>query len=230
MIDVLVVDDQDLVRSGLRLIIDAEPDLRVVAEGGDGATGRALVAEHDPDVVLMDVRMPGEDGIAAARRLVTDGARARVLMLTTFDLDEYVYDALAAGAAGFLLKDMAAEDIVAAVRQAARGGDALLAPALTRRLVERFARQRPVPQATRRLLEALTTREQEVLRLVARGLSNQEVAQALFIGETTVKTHLARLFAKLGVRDRVQAVIFAYESGLVGDPDGGPVESEVDRR
>jgi DNA-binding NarL/FixJ family response regulator len=142
-------------------------------------------------------------------------------MLTTFDLDEYVYDALAAGAAGFLLKDMAGEDIVAAVRQAARGTDALLAPALTRRLVERFARSRPVRADVRRLAASLTPREVDVLRLVARGLSNQEVARSLYIGETTVKTHLARLFAKLGVRDRVQAVVFAYESGLVATDAAG---------
>jgi DNA-binding NarL/FixJ family response regulator len=215
VIDVLIVDDQDLVRGGLRLILDAEDDVRVVGEAADGAAGRRLVEDTDPDVVLMDVRMPGEDGIAATRALVERGARARVLMLTTFDLDEYVYDALAAGAAGFLLKDMAGEDIVAAVRQAARGTDSLLAPALTRRLVERFARSRPMSADVRRLADSLTPREADVLRLVARGMSNQEVARALFIGETTVKTHLARLFVKLGVRDRVQAVVFAYESGLV---------------
>jgi DNA-binding NarL/FixJ family response regulator len=221
MIDVLIVDDQDLVRSGLRMILDAEDDVRVVGEAADGATGRRLVEESDPDVVLMDVRMPGEDGIAATRALAERGGRARVLMLTTFDLDEYVYDALAAGAAGFLLKDMSGEEIVAAVRQAARGTDSLLAPALTRRLVERFARSRPVRADVRRLAATLTPREEDVLRLVARGLSNQEVARSLYIGETTVKTHLARLFAKLGVRDRVQAVVFAYESGLVEtDPTG----------
>jgi DNA-binding NarL/FixJ family response regulator len=220
-IGVLIVDDQDLVRSGLRMIIAAEPDLCVAGEAADGAAGRALVDEHDPDVVLMDVRMPGADGIEATRRLVADGVRARVLMLTTFDLDEYVYEALRAGAAGFLLKDMAAEDIVVAVRQAARGADSLLAPALTRRLVERFARQRPVPTATRNLLDALTDRERDVLRMVARGLSNQETAAALYISETTVKTHLGRLFAKLGVRDRVQAVIFAHQAGLVGGGGDG---------
>ncbi|HEX6514055.1 MAG TPA: response regulator transcription factor [Nocardioidaceae bacterium] len=223
-VDVLVVDDQDLVRGGLRLIIDAEPDMHIVGEAADGAAGRALVDELDPDVVLMDVRMPGEGGIEATRRLVADGVRARVLMLTTFDLDEYVYDALGAGAAGFLLKDMAAEDIVAAIRQAARGVDALLAPALTKRLVERFARQQPVSATTRNLVNALTARERDVLRLVARGLSNQEVAAALYISETTVKTHLGRLFAKLGVRDRVQAVIFAYEAGLVDGPADATAE------
>ncbi|HET8717345.1 MAG TPA: response regulator transcription factor [Nocardioidaceae bacterium] len=223
-IGVLIVDDQPLVRGGLRMIIDGEPDMCIVGEAADGAAGRALVARLDPDVVLMDVRMPGEDGIEATRRLVTDGARARVLMLTTFDLDEYVYDALGAGAAGFLLKGMAAEDIVAAVRQAARGSDALLAPALTRRLVERFARSRPVPAATRNLVRSLTSRERDVLRMVARGLTNHETAAALFISETTVKTHLGRLFAKLGVRDRVQAVIFAYQAGLVDVAGDGPVD------
>jgi DNA-binding NarL/FixJ family response regulator len=215
VIDVLIVDDQDLVRSGLRLILDAEDDLRVVGEAADGAAGRRLAAHTDPDVVLMDVRMPVEDGITATRLLAASGTRARVLMLTTFDLDEYVYDALAAGAAGFLLKDMAGEEIVAAVRQAARGADALLAPTLTRRLVERFARSRPVRSEHLRLIGSLTPRETEVLRLVARGMSNQEIAGRLYIGETTVKTHLARLLAKLGVRDRVQAVVFAYETGLV---------------
>jgi DNA-binding NarL/FixJ family response regulator len=221
VIDVLIVDDQDLVRGGLRLIVDAEPDMGIVGEAADGASGRALAAELTPDVVLMDVRMPGEDGIEATRRLVADGVETRVLMLTTFDLDEYVYDALAAGAAGFLLKDMAAEDIVTAIRQAARGTDTLLAPALTRRLVERFAqRRRPAESAHSRLLDSLTAREREVLRMVARGLSNQETAAALYISETTVKTHLARLFAKLGVRDRVQAVIFAYETGLLDEPVG----------
>jgi DNA-binding NarL/FixJ family response regulator len=167
-------------------------------------------------VVLMDVRMPGEDGIAATRALVAAGCRGRVLMLTTFDLDEYVYDALGAGASGFLLKDMSADEIVTAVRQAARGADALLAPALTRRLVERFARSRPpLSGDAARLLASLTPRELDVLRLVARGLANHEIAAELFIGETTVKTHVARVLAKLGVRDRVQAVVFAYENGVL---------------
>jgi DNA-binding NarL/FixJ family response regulator len=170
--------------------------------------------------------MPEMDGIEATRRITArnDGEGPRIVILTTFDLDEYVYDALGAGAAGFLLKDMAAEDIVAAIRQAARGVDALLAPALTKRLVERFARQQPVSATTRNLVNALTARERDVLRLVARGLSNQEVAAALYISETTVKTHLGRLFAKLGVRDRVQAVIFAYEAGLVDGPADATAE------
>jgi DNA-binding NarL/FixJ family response regulator len=216
MTTVVIVDDQDLVRNGLRLILSSEPDLAVVGEAADGTAGRALVADLDPDVVLMDVRMPGEDGIAATRALVAAGCRGRVLMLTTFDLDEYVYDALGAGASGFLLKDMSADEIVTAVRQAARGADALLAPALTRRLVERFARSRPpLSGDAARLLASLTPRELDVLRLVARGLANHEIAAELFIGETTVKTHVARVLAKLGVRDRVQAVVFAYENGVL---------------
>jgi DNA-binding NarL/FixJ family response regulator len=216
MTTVVIVDDQDLVRNGLRLILSSEPDLAVVGEAADGTSGRALVADLDPDVVLMDVRMPGEDGIAATRALVAAGCRGRVLMLTTFDLDEYVYDALGAGASGFLLKDMSADEIVTAVRQAARGADALLAPALTRRLVERFARSRPpLSGDAARLLASLTPRELDVLRLVARGLANHEIAAELFIGETTVKTHVARVLAKLGVRDRVQAVVFAYENGVL---------------
>jgi DNA-binding NarL/FixJ family response regulator len=216
MTTVVIVDDQDLVRNGLRLILSSEPDLEVVGEAADGAAGRALVTELDPDVVLMDVRMPGEDGIASTRALVAAGCRGRVLMLTTFDLDEYVYDALAAGASGFLVKDMSADEIVTAVRQVARGTEALLAPALTRRLVERFARSRPpVSGDAARLLASLTPREVDVLRLVARGLANHEIAAELFIGETTVKTHVARVLAKLGVRDRVQAVVFAYENGVL---------------
>lgn len=215
MTSVVIVDDQDLVRNGLRLILGSEPDLEVVGEATDGAAGRALVAELDPDVVLMDVQMPGEDGITATRRLVEDEARSRILVLTTFDLDEYVYEALAAGASGFLLKDMAGEDICAAVRQAARGTDALLAPAVTRRLVERFARPGMQAKAPHPGLGRLTDRELEVLRLMAGGLANHEIASRLYIGETTVKTHVARIFTKLDVRDRVQAVIVAHESGVV---------------
>ncbi|QGN32549.1 response regulator transcription factor [Microlunatus sp. Gsoil 973] len=216
---VVIVDDQDLVRNGLRLILAAEPDLDVVGEASDGQSGRKLVGMLDPDVVLMDVRMPGEDGITAIRQLAASGCRAQLLMLTTFDLDEYVYDALTAGAAGFLLKDMSATEIVDAVRQAARGSDALLAPALTRRLVERFARNRPrLATSEIRALASLTGRELDVLRLVARGLANHEIAAELYIGETTVKTHVSRVFAKLGLRDRVQAVIFAYESGVLTSP------------
>ena len=215
-IRVLLVDDQDLVRNGLRMILGSEPDLEVVGEAVDGASGRAAVDDLDPDVVLLDIRMPGEDGLTALRTLLTHGCRARVLMLTTFDLDEYVYEALSAGATGFLLKDMAAEDIVTAVRQAGRGLDSLLAPALTKRLVERFARTRTVVPTSPEALDRLTPREHDVLGLVARGLTNDEIARELYIGETTVKTHLARVFTKLDVRDRVQAVIFAYENGLAG--------------
>ena len=215
MTTVLIADDQDLVRNGLRLIIGSEPDLEVVGESTDGASARRLVAELDPDVVLMDVQMPGEDGLTATRRLVADGTRSKILVLTTFDLDEYVYDALAAGASGFLLKDMAGEDICTAVRQAARGADALLAPAVTRRLVERFARTGSRPGSRHPGLDRLTERELEVLRLMADGLANHEIAGRLYIGETTVKTHVARIFTKLDARDRVQAVIIAHESGLV---------------
>jgi DNA-binding NarL/FixJ family response regulator len=214
VVRVLLVDDQDLVRNGLRMILGSEPDLEVVGEAVDGASGRAAVAELDPDVVLLDIRMPGEDGLTALRTLLADGCRARLLMLTTFDLDEYVYDALSAGATGFLLKDMAAEDIVTAVRQAGRGVDSLLAPVLTKRLVERFARTRAVVPSAPEALDRLTPRERDVLGLVARGLTNDEIARELYIGETTVKTHLARVFTKLDLRDRVQAVIFAYENGV----------------
>ncbi|MGN6088369.1 MAG: response regulator [Actinomycetales bacterium] len=214
MIRVAIADDQPLVRSGLRMILESEPDLEVVAEASHGQEAVAVVMEQRPDVLLLDVQMPGVDGLAAMEQLTTLDTDTRVLMLTTFDLDEYVYRAMRAGAAGFLLKDMAGEDIVAAVRQAARGADALLAPALTRRLVDRFARDRsPSPPAA---LDRLTSRELEVLRLIAQGLSNAEIAAELYIGETTVKTHVARVLMKLGLRDRVQAVVVAYESGVVG--------------
>lgn len=211
-----IADDQDLVRAGLRTIIQAEPDLEVVGEAADGEAAASLTARTRPDVLLMDVRMPGLDGIRATERILESGATpTRVLVLTTFDVDEYVYDAMRAGASGFLLKDQPAEDLLAAVRQVARGSDALLAPSVTRRLVERFARERrPRPGAA--ALGELTAREVEVLRLLARGLSNAEIAGVLVVSETTVKTHVARVLMKLDVRDRVQAVIAAYESGLVG--------------
>jgi DNA-binding NarL/FixJ family response regulator len=215
VIRVAIADDQELVRSGVRMILEGEPDMQVVGEAGDGQEAAELVESEQPDVLLLDVRMPGEDGIAAARRILARGPRTRVLMLTTFDLDEYVYEALRAGASGFLLKDMSGEDIVTAVRQAARGADSLLAPAVIRRLIERFAGSQQSVRVSSTALRDLTNREMEVLRLVARGLSNAEVAAHLSIAETTVKTHVARLLMKLDLRDRVQAVIFSYEAGLV---------------
>lgn len=214
MTSVVIVDDQDLVRNGLRLILGSEPDIEVVGEAKDGRAGRELVAAVDPDVVLMDVQMPVEDGLTATRRLVAEDVRSRILVLTTFDLDEYVYDALLAGASGFLLKDMSGEEICAAVRQAARGVDSLLAPAVTRRLVERFTRN-GVRSSAHPGIDRLTDRERDVLRLMAAGLANHEIAGRLYIGETTVKTHVARIFTKLGARDRVQAVIIAHQSGVV---------------
>ena len=214
MISVAIADDQPLVRSGLRMILEGETDVVVTGEAADGGEAVELVASTDPDVLLLDVQMPSIDGIEAMGRLAAAESRTRVLMLTTFDLDEYVYRAMRAGASGFLLKDMPGEDIVAAVRQAARGADALLAPALTRRLVDRYTSDRPPVPAPE--LDRLTARERDVLRLVARGLSNAEIATQLFIGETTVKTHVARVLMKLGLRDRVQAVVLAHESGLAG--------------
>ncbi|KQX66166.1 LuxR family transcriptional regulator [Angustibacter sp. Root456] len=220
MTSVAIADDQPLVRSGLRMILEAETDLAVTGEAADGTEALALVAATTPDVLLLDVQMPGLDGLEALTRLTASASVTKVLMLTTFDLDEYVYRAMRAGASGFLLKDMAAEDIVAAVRQVARGVDALLAPALTRRLVDRFAHERPqVPEPA---FDRLTARELDVLRLVARGLSNAEIAAELYISDTTVKTHVARVLMKLGLRDRVQAVVVAYEGGLVGGADGDP--------
>ena len=212
---VALADDQELVRNGIRMILEAEPDFEVVGEAANADEALQVVKGSQPDVLLMDVRMPGKDGIAAAREIVESGVDTKVLMLTTFDLDEYVYEALRAGAAGFLLKDMAGEDIVTAVRQAGRGRDSLLAPSLTRRLIERFTARPPLAGATRgQSLQELTPRELEVLRLVATGLSNSEIASELSIGETTVKTHVARLLMKLELRDRVQLVIYAYETGL----------------
>ncbi len=212
MITVGIADDQPLVRSGLRMILEGEPDMEIVGEAADGSEAVDLVTGAAPDVLLLDVQMPGVDGLAAMAEIAATQTSTRVLMLTTFDLDEYVYEAMRAGACGFLLKDMPGEDIAAAVRQAARGADALLAPALTRRLVDRYTRARPTSGDS--TLESLTPRELDVLRLVARGLSNAEIARELFIGETTVKTHVARVLMKLGLRDRVQAVVLAYESGL----------------
>jgi DNA-binding NarL/FixJ family response regulator len=212
---VLVVDDQALVRAGFRMILEAETDLQVV---GEAANGREAITAADslaPDVILMDVRMPEMDGIEATRRLITGGSPAKVVMLTTFDMDEYVYEALRAGASGFLLKDVPPEQLVEGIR-AVVSGDTLLAPTVLRRMIEEFV-SRP-PNAALRPSDAvqnLTAREREVLQLMARGLSNAELAEAFFVSETTVKTHVGHVLAKLGLRDRVQAVVLAYESGLV---------------
>jgi DNA-binding NarL/FixJ family response regulator len=214
-IRVAVVDDQEVVRSGFAALLETQPDLEVVGTAGDGVQAIALCRERRPDVVLMDVRMPQMDGLEATRRVVTElGGRTRVLMLTTFDLDEYVYEALGSGASGFLLKDTTAEALFEAVRVVARG-DALLAPSVTRRLIGEFARLHPAlpPQPDR--LRELTPRETEVLRLVAEGLSNAEIAERLVVSEETVKTHVSRVLTKLGLRDRAQAVVVAYESGFV---------------
>lgn len=215
-IRVVVADDQELVRSGFSMILEAQPDIEVVAEAGDGAEAVAAVRDHAPEVLLLDIRMPVMDGLEAARR-VCAGSACKVVMLTTFDLDEYVYDALYAGASGFLLKDVRRDDLVHAVRVVA-AGDSLLAPAVTRRLVAdivRRRRQEAVTEVTPQRLDVLTAREVETLRLLARGLSNAEIATTLFVSEHTVKTHVSNVLSKLGLRDRVQAVICAYETGLV---------------
>ena len=215
-ITVVVADDQALLRAGFRIIIDAEPDLRVVGEAGDGFAAIDVVRRRRPDVVLMDIRMPGLDGLRAAETILGDPElTAAVVMLTTFDIQRYVYDALRLGASGFLLKDAPADRLLDAIRVAA-AGDALLAPAITRRLVERFtAAARPDDEAPSERLADLTARELDVLRLIARGRSNAEIAGELVLGENTVKTHVGRVFAKLGLRDRAQAVVVAYETGLV---------------
>jgi DNA-binding NarL/FixJ family response regulator len=244
-IRVLVVDDQELVRSGFCVILDAADGITVVGEAANGEAALSQVAAHQPDVVLMDIRMPGMDGLEATR-LITSGAPTppsagsgpatppsagsgpatppsagsgpatppKVVMLTTFDLDDYVYEALRAGASGFLLKDSPRHDLIAAVRAAA-AGDALLAPSVTRRLIEAFARRPPETSPSPSQLASLTARERDVLLLLARGRSNSEIAEVLFVSEATVKTHVGNLLAKLGLRDRVQAVILAYETGIV---------------
>jgi DNA-binding NarL/FixJ family response regulator len=217
-IRVLLVDDQPLLRTGFRLILEGEQDIAVVGEAGDGAQAVELTRTLLPEVVLMDIRMPGVDGIEATRRIVREGAAThdpRVLILTTFDLDEYVVEAVRAGASGFLLKDAPPEDLVTAIRIVANG-DAIVAPSVTRRLLDRFATRLPSVResAPPRGLDMLTERELEVLRHVARGLSNAEIAKQLVVSETTIKTHVGNLLAKLGLRDRVQAVVFAYETGL----------------
>ena len=210
----VIVDDQEVVRAAFGALLATQADFDVVGTAADGAQAVRLCAEAHPDVVLMDVRMPVMDGIEATRRIVAAEPRPSVLVLTTFDLDEHVYDALEAGASGFLLKDVTAERLFDAVRVVA-GGDALLAPGVTRRLVAEFARLRTRLAAPSSTLEALTRREREVLLLLADGLSNTEIAARLVVGEETVKTHVSRVLAKLGLRDRTQAVVFAYESGLV---------------
>ncbi|HEV7708979.1 MAG TPA: response regulator transcription factor [Asanoa sp.] len=212
-IRVLVADDQELVRGGFALILDAQPDITVVGEAADGAEAIAAAERLRPDVVLMDVRMPNVDGIAATARICAASA-TRVLVLTTFDLDEYVYDALRAGASGFLLKDMRRDDLVNAVRVVA-GGEALLAPTVTRRLIAGVVARAPQKAAMPGRLTTLTARETETLKAVARGLSNSEIAAELFVTEHTVKTHVSNLLTKLDLRDRVQAVVLAYETGLV---------------
>jgi DNA-binding NarL/FixJ family response regulator len=214
VISVVVADDQDLVREGLRMMIDAEPDLAVVGEAVNGIQALAAARAHDPVVLVMVIRMPEVDGIEATRRLVSAGGRARVLVLTTFDLDEYVYEAMRAGASGFLLKDATREQLAAAIRTVA-GGDTLLAPAITRRLIEDFCERPPPSVGIPDAVSHLSERELEVLRLLARGLSNAEIAAQLYLGETTVKSHVARILAKLGLRDRLQTVVFAYEQGVV---------------
>ena len=216
-IGIVVADDHEVVRAGFAAILDTQPDFTVLGTAADGAEAVRICRERCPDVVLMDVRMPGMDGIEATRLLTSAESGPRVLVLTTFDLDEYVYDALRAGASGFLLKDVTAERLFDAVRVIA-AGEALLAPAITKRLIGEFARQRPRPADSaqdNKALSALTPRETEVLRLIAGGLSNPEIAQRLVVTEETVKTHVSRILAKLGLRDRTQAVVTAYETGLV---------------
>jgi DNA-binding NarL/FixJ family response regulator len=229
MLGVLIADDQALMRAGFRMIIEAEPDLEVV---GEATTGHEAVAEAGrlrPDVVLMDVRMPEMDGIEATRRLLEGNHDTKVLMLTTFDLDEYVFEALRAGASGFLVKDVPPEELVAGIRSVA-SGDSLLAQSVTRRLIQQFVRRPPdVLRTPPPELARLTAREVEVLRMMARGHSNAEIAADFFVSETTVKTHVAHVLAKLGVRDRVQAVVFAYESGLVLPATAPNSPSRVER-
>jgi DNA-binding NarL/FixJ family response regulator len=218
---VLLVDDQALLRMGFRMILEAEPDIEVVGEAGDGRTGISMASALRPDVVLMDIRMPGLDGIAATRAIVGAGQDTRVLILTTFDVDAYVYDGLRAGASGFLLKDVPPTELLSAIRTVADGA-AVLAPTATRRLIDQFVPLLPNTQQTNRaeaVLAGLTGREQEVFRLLARGRSNREIADELFLSEGTVKIHVGRILGKLDLRDRVQAVVLAYESGLVKPGD-----------
>ncbi|OKI24200.1 response regulator transcription factor [Streptomyces sp. CB03911] len=223
-IRVVVADDQELVRAGFGMILDAQPDIEVVAEAADGAQAVEAVRENRPDVLLLDVRMPVMDGLEAARQVCARYPETKVIMLTTFDVDDYVFDALYAGASGFLLKDVRRDDLAHGVRMVA-SGEALLAPSVTRRLIGEFAARRPagaatVARAPSRLLEQLTAREQETLRLLARGLSNAEIAAELVVSEHTVKTHVSNVLAKLHLRDRVHAVVFAYEAGAVVAGEG----------
>jgi DNA-binding NarL/FixJ family response regulator len=211
-IRVLVADDQSLVRAGFRMLLGGEEDIEVVAEAANGLEAVEKAARYDPEVVLMDIRMPELDGLEASRRILAADPDARVLVLTTFDLDEYVYEALRAGASGFVLKDDPPEQLIAAIRTVA-AGDALLSPTVTKRVIEQFARvPRPAPPSE---LDDLSDRERDVFRLLARGLSNAEIGRELFIGETTVKTHVTHILAKLGLRDRVQAVVLAHQTGFV---------------
>jgi DNA-binding NarL/FixJ family response regulator len=221
MTSLVIADDQGMVRAGFRSLLDAEPDLEVVGEAGNGEEALEVVRRLRPAVTLMDIRMPVLDGLAATRALVEEGVPTKVLVLTTFDLDEYVFEALRAGASGFLLKDAPAEELASAIRVVA-AGDSLLAPGVTRRVIDAFVRRAPsTPRATDPALGRLTPRELEVLGLLARGLSNTDIAVRLFVSEATTKTHVSNVLSKLGLRDRVQAVIFAYENGVVvpGEPD-----------
>jgi DNA-binding NarL/FixJ family response regulator len=211
---VAIADDQELVRTGFRAILNSEPDIEVVGEAEDGQRAIEVAREHEPDVVLMDIRMPVLDGLAATRSIVTGpDSKPRVIILTTFDLDEYVYEALRSGASGFMLKDNPADQLITAIRVVTEG-EALLAPRITRRLISEFAHRQP-PTARPDHLQVLTDRESEVLKLVARGLSNAEISQELYVAETTIRTHVAHILTKLGLRDRVQAVVLAYETGLI---------------
>ena len=213
-IKVLIADDQALVRAGFRMILETDPDVRVVAEADDGAEAVEAALRTRPDIALMDIRMPGMDGLEATRRIMAAPSPPRVLILTTFDLDEYVFDALTAGASGFLLKDVAPEQLLAGIRIIAQG-DSLLSPSVTRRLIESFVRDGRQTREPPPVLDELTPRELEILQLVARGLSNSEIAEQLVVSSTTIKTHVARVLMKLALRDRIQAVVFAYENGVI---------------
>ena len=219
-VSLVVADDHEVVRAGFAALLDTQPDFTVLGTASDGESAVLACRELKPDVVLMDVRMPGIDGIEATRQLAPDENPPRVLILTTFDLDEYVFDALAAGASGFLLKRVSAEQLVASMRLVAAGGE-LLAPSITRRLIERVGRQRARPTASREVLSNLSAREHEVLELMAQGLSNAELATILHLGQTTVKSHVSAVLSKLGLRDRVQAVVLANQLGLTGPASPG---------